>query len=117
MLYDLKLIDDALHRYWVGASNKQILANAGRLAGYNVQVRVPLIPGITDTDANLHDIFTFMRQSGLGRVALLPYNPSAGAKYEWLGVDYAITAAPQTTDALQRMGSMAEQAGLQVEIH
>ena len=84
VLYDLKLIDDAEHRRWTGASNRQILDNARRLAGRNVQVRVPLIPGITDTDANLPGLFGFMQEAGLRRVALLPYNPSAGAKYQWL---------------------------------
>ena len=95
MLYDLKLIDEAAHRRWTGASNRRILANARRLAGRNVQVRVPLIPGITDTEQNLRAIAAFMADAGLVRVALLPYNPSAGAKYEWLGQPYAIEAEPQ----------------------
>ena len=50
VLYDIKIMDDVEHRRWTGASNRAVLANAARLADYNVQVRVPLIPGITDTD-------------------------------------------------------------------
>jgi len=79
VLYDLKLIDPDQHRKWTGAGNRQILENARRLAGRNVQIRVPLIPGITDTDQNLHGIFDFLREVGLRHVALLPYNPSAPA--------------------------------------
>ena len=115
VLYDLKLMDDAAHRRWVGASNRQMLANAARLAGVNVQVRVPLIPGITDGDDNLHAIFAFMRQVSLRRVALLPYNPAAGAKYEWLGQPYTIQAEPQSKETMQRMVTMAREAGLEVE--
>lgn len=117
VLYDLKVMDNAAHRRWVGASNRQILANAARLAdGHNVQVRVPLIPGITDSDENLDAIFAFMRRVGLGSVALLPYNPSAGAKYEWLGESYTIQAEPQSKDALQRMVEMAQQTGLEASL-
>jgi pyruvate formate lyase activating enzyme len=116
VLYDLKLMDDAAHRRWVGASNRQVLANAARLADYNVQVRVPLIPGLTDTDDNLHAIFAFMRRANLRRVALLPYNGAAGAKYEWLGESYTIQAEPQSKDTLQRLAAQAQAAGLEASI-
>ena len=116
VLYDIKLIDGTAHRRWVGASNRQILDNARRLAGRNVQVRVPLIPGITDTAENLDAVFAFMREAGLGSVALLPYNTSAGAKYEWLDRDYGIEAETQSQDALAGMVERAQAAGLVVVI-
>jgi pyruvate formate lyase activating enzyme len=116
VLYDIKLVDEAAHRRWVGASNRQILDNARRLAGHNVQVRVPLIPGITDTEDNLNAIFAFMREVGLGSVALLPYNTSAGAKYEWLDREYEIDAETQSQEALARMVERAHAAGLAAAI-
>jgi pyruvate formate lyase activating enzyme len=112
VLYDIKLVDEAVHRRWVGASNRQILDNARRLAGYNVQVRVPLIPGITDTAENLDAILGLMREAGLGSIALLPYNTSAGAKYEWLDRDYGIEAETQSQQALEGMVERARAAGL-----
>jgi len=116
ILYDLKLIDDAAHRRWTGASNRQILANAARLASRNVQVRVPLIPGVTDTAENLANIFTFMRSAGLPAVALLPYNPSAAAKYEWLGLPYSITGETQSTEQFCSFVEMARAAGVEAVI-
>jgi pyruvate formate lyase activating enzyme len=116
VLYDIKLVDEAAHRQWVGASNRQILDNARRLAGHKVQVRVPLIPGITDTEENLSGIFATMREAGLGSVALLPYNTSAGAKYEWLDRDYEIEAETQTQETLEGMIEMARVAGLAAAI-
>jgi pyruvate formate lyase activating enzyme len=114
ILYDLKLIDDRAHRRWTGAPNGQILDNVRRLAAsYNVQVRIPLIPGITDTVSNLRGIFEFMRTIGLSSVALLPYNPSAGAKYEWLDMPYTIRAEPQSELALAEFVSMAQSLGLE----
>jgi glycyl-radical enzyme activating protein len=116
ILYDLKLIDDAAHRRWTGASNRAILANAHRLAGRNVQVRVPLIPGVTDTEANLRGIFQFMRSAGLRRAALLPYNTSAGAKYEWLDRPYEIEAEVQSQAALEAMLSLARVEGVEAAV-
>jgi pyruvate formate lyase activating enzyme len=116
VLYDLKLMDDDQHLWRVGASNRQILSNARLLAGGNVQVRVPLIPEITDTPENLAAIFAFMADAGLNRVALLPYNPSAAAKYEWLQRHYPFQAAPQTPDQLRRFVEMGTQAGLDTPI-
>ena len=116
VLYDLKLIDDAEHRRWTGASNHPILANARRLAGRNIQVRVPLIPGITDTDSNLIGLFGFMQESNLRRVALLPYNPSAGAKYQWLDRPYDVLGESQGVERLAELVRMAESMKLEAAI-
>ena len=118
VLYDLKLMDPAAHRRWTGARNGRILANVARLAGLGVptQVRIPLIPGITDIEANLAAIFTFMRQVGLRSASLLPYNPAAGAKYEWLDLPFRVTGKAQTPQVLGRLLWLAEKAGVQAEV-
>ena len=119
ILYDLKLMDDEAHRRWTGASNRQILENARRLANLDasrVQIRLPLIPGITDTVANVAAIYGFMAEVGLRSVALLPYNPAAGAKYEWLGQSYAIAGAPQSPAQLEQLAALGREAGLIVEV-
>jgi pyruvate formate lyase activating enzyme len=102
VLFDLKLIDEAEHRRWTGASNQRILDNARRLAGANVQVRIPLIPGVTDTGANLRSTAAFMNEVGLRSAVVLPYNPSAGAKYEWLGLEYGLDMQPQDDAAIRQ---------------
>jgi pyruvate formate lyase activating enzyme len=116
VLYDLKIVDEAAHLNWTGAPNRQILDNARRLASHNVQIRVPLIPGITDTKENLNAIFSFMRDAGLARVGLLPYNPSAAAKYEWLDQAYEIEGEPQTEEQLGGLVDMARDMGLDAVI-
>lgn len=116
VLYDLKLLDSAQHREWCGASNEGILANLARLAGREVQVRVPLIPGVTDTEANLDAVFGFLAEHGLPRVALLPYNESAGAKYAWLGQAYELTGTRQSPARLAAIVAAAAARGLTVEV-
>ena len=83
MLYDLKLMDDAQHRRFTGVSNALILENYARLAasGLPFITRVPLIPGVVDTEENLSAIAAFMSSHGVRAVELLPYNRMAGGKY------------------------------------
>lgn len=112
VLLDIKLIDDRDHQHWTGSSNRQILANAAKLVSHNVQVRVPLIPEITDTPENIRGICDFMQRVGLRRIALLPYNASAGAKYEWLDQAYQVPGEPQSPGQLQALRAIAQAAGL-----
>jgi pyruvate formate lyase activating enzyme len=120
VLYDLKLIDPEIHRRWTGVDNRQILANAARLAGEfgkRVQVRVPLIPEITDTEENLRGLFAHVRDLGLSRVDLLPFNPSAGAKYEWLGMDCEVEGERQSEEALAGFTGLARELGLEAVVN
>jgi len=138
VLYDIKILDEESHRQWTGKDNRAILDNARRLAkrrraegraanathegaegnaaALDIEVRVPLIPGITDTDENLDAIFRFMRETGLRSVALLPYNPSSGAKHEWLGEIYEIKGGPQEQERLEEIVRKARAVGLEPEI-
>ena len=76
--YDLKLMDRGQHERYTGAPNDLILENLKRLAGTSapVRIRVPMVPGITDTDDNLDAIAAFLEPLGsCRRIDLLPYNP------------------------------------------
>jgi pyruvate formate lyase activating enzyme len=114
ILYDIKLLDEDAHRRWTGAPNKQILDNVRRLTvhGHSVQIRVPLIPGITDTRENLCAIAAFVRDVGLTQIVLLPYNESASAKYEWLDRPYEIAAEPGQAEQLDALLQVVRAAGL-----
>lgn len=77
ILYDLKLIDDTRHVEHVGVSNQLILDNFRALAtdGMNIIIRVPMIPGITDTADNIDDLIAFLEPfSNVRTISLLPYN-------------------------------------------
>lgn len=76
-LYDLKLMDDPSHCHYVGVSNRRILDNLVMLseAGSRIWLRIPLIPGITDTNDNLEAIAEFVKPlAGVEEVCLLPYH-------------------------------------------
>lgn len=89
VLQDIKLADPALHRQYTGVSNENILRNIAWLkqSGKEFVLRVPLIPGITDTPENLAAIARIAQEH---RVELMPYNELAGAKYAMVGMTYSL---------------------------
>jgi pyruvate formate lyase activating enzyme len=91
LYYDLKLIDNEAHRRYCGEDNAPILRNLGLVSELGVPfvIRVPLVPGVTDTDDNLAAIArTVKGLPGLVRVDLLPYNQAAGGKYRAAGMEF-----------------------------
>jgi pyruvate formate lyase activating enzyme len=90
--FDLKLADSVMHGRYTGHDNQTILHNLELLnrSGRPFVLRVPLVPGVTDTDANLAAVAEIAgRLSGLLRVDLLPYNRATGAKYPAVGRQFA----------------------------
>lgn len=94
VLYDIKYMDPDMHKEFTGRDNAIILENAGHIAemGIPMRIRVPVIPGRTDTVSVLSKTAEFIAELNekgtiLG-VDLLPYHPYAGAKYRLFGLDY-----------------------------
>jgi pyruvate formate lyase activating enzyme len=114
ILFDLKLFDDEAHRSLTGISNRRILSNAKLISGHpNMIVRIPLIPGMTDCDADLDATFSFMARTGLRRVSLLPYNPSTAAKYDWIGLSFSSNAETQTAERIREINGQASRYGIE----
>jgi pyruvate formate lyase activating enzyme len=91
VLMDVKLVDPVAHKVWTGADNRPILRNLTRLIemGIPFRARVPLIPGVTDTEENLTATARLLEGAkALERVELMSYNRAAGAKYGQLGLPY-----------------------------
>ena len=91
IFFDIKLIDRFAHQNYTGCDNDLILDNLQILSasGKPFVIRVPLVPGVTDTNENLSAIAqTVCELSGLVRVDLLPYNQAAGSKYQFAGMEF-----------------------------
>ena len=94
MIYaDIKIIDPEEHKRWCGMENDRILQNFIRLhrqsktGGFELLPRTPLIPGITDTDANVRGIAEFYRDNGVKVAGIEKNNPLWFDKCEKIGVE------------------------------
>lgn len=91
VLFDLKIIDNALHKRYTGVGNESILSNFETLCKSKKDfcVRIPLIPTVTDTQENIESICKIMKKQGADYAELMPYNKMAGGKYAMLGKSYS----------------------------
>jgi len=90
-LYDLKSVNEEIHRRFTGVSGALIRGNLERLAswGKRVVIRMPIIPGVNDSRVNIESAGRFIASLGnVVRVQLLPYHPIGVDKYERLGIPY-----------------------------
>ena len=110
LLFDLKNMNPAEHARNTGVSNDRILANLKRLVELKkyIVIRVPLIPGYTDTQPNIVAIGDFLADLGAGslkEVNLLAYHLGGLTKYEMLGRPYPLdkNLQPQSEEQLQKI--------------
>lgn len=92
---DLKLIDRDLHRKYCGVDNDLILQNiraADQAPGrFRMIVRMPVIPGVNDSEEELSRIGAFCAQlERLDHIQLLPYHKLGTATYKKLGRPYLL---------------------------
>ena len=119
-LIDLKHMDPAAHQRLTGVSNELILQNLRRLAELNEQIiiRVPVIPGINDDDANLAATGEFVALlDGVTRLDILPHHEAARGKLARLGRgDELVEAEPPAAEQMHRIAGKLERLGLEVKI-
>ena len=122
-LYDLKYLNEAQHTQITGVSNKKILNNLNFLdsIGQNLTIRVPLIPGFTDTENNIHEIGSYVSSlTTIDRVDILPYNRLGEEKYHRLNREFKLgekgRIQTQSDTKLQKIKNMLEGYELKVNI-
>ena len=122
LLYDLKLMDEELHREYTGLCVSQILRNLVRVREFRettgapaqIWIRTPIIPFHTDNAENIRAIGTYIRDTLDGMVArweLCAFNNLCAHKYDGLGIDwtcrgYGLVRAGD----LERLGHTAAEA-------
>lgn len=119
VLFDLKAIDGNRHRLLTGASNEQILENAAWLgrSGIPAWIRVPVIPGWTDGEAEIAAIARFIKEEagGAERVDLLGYNDLCENDYARLRMEYALKGTARVKEsAILRLREIMAESGARV---
>ena len=118
VLFDLKHMDSEEHRKLTGVGNEIILQNLERLAKLKpMVVRIPLIPGLTDSKTNIEASGEFLARIGTSRVDVVPYHQLGMGKYERLGKKYALTdVEPMSDEGTDLCIQVLERYGLEVDI-
>ncbi len=121
ILYDMKCIDDVIHKEVTGRSNALILENLRRLASNDIlraklQMRMPLIKDLNDSWEIIQQTAGLYKELGIKRVTLLPYHSLGIVKEKHLGGEQIEFEAPDD-DYVDRIKSFfEEECGMEAEI-
>lgn len=126
-LYDIKKMDPILHKEYTGADNRLILENLRYLSENNADIiiRIPLIPGYTDSKDDIDSIGNFIRNdldNRIIRCELLPYNKLAASKYgnKTIWSDYTLgeyslrEMEPQTKEYINELAQILKSYDINV---
>ena len=119
-LYDLKCMDPARHRELTGADNAQILSNLNYLMnrGADVILRLPLIPGCNDGDADIAALAAFLHaRKGRYRYAeIMPYHALGTGKCEKIGMSAAYVHDNASDAEISRWRALFASYGTDVRV-
>jgi pyruvate formate lyase activating enzyme len=119
LLVDIKHLDPEAHSRDTGVANEVILRNLRHLGNLRkpMIIRVPLIPGHTDTPENLRAIVDLLCSlPSVERVDLLPVHEYGKGKYEELGMEYRLEADAIPHERQQEIKALFEECGLTTQI-
>ena len=121
ILYDMKSIEDDVHRKYVGQSNALILENLKRLAADpqtidKIQMRMPLMHGINDTCDIIEKTAQFYKENGITHLTLLPYHNLGMNKRRNLGEVPEDFITPSDEYVARLKEFFETEAGMTVEV-
>lgn len=106
VMLDIKEMNAKKHRALTGQDNANILAMARFLSdnGKAMWIRHVLVPGVTDDEADLTELRTFVESlKTVERLEILPYHTLGVFKWKELGLTYGLEGVnPPTTEEVQR---------------
>lgn len=113
-LFDLKALEEGLHRRLTGRSNGRILENLTRLdrSGADLRIRIPLVAEANTTPETLDGFARFL--SGLSRrppVDLLLYHTLGREKYPRLGLPLPPLFAPPSPERVSALRDSLQEEG------
>jgi len=119
-LFDLKHLDDAIHKKYTGVSNKPILKNLEYLVENKkeVHIRFPFIPKINDDSKQLENIAAYLTHlKHIKNINLLPYHKIAQGKYEQLNIENKMNGTQEPTKSeIENIKSFFEEKGFAIKI-
>lgn len=117
VLFSIKAVDTEKHRQLTGRDNALILRNLALAADrVPLTVRYVLLPGLTDTPAELTALAGLLRSLPVvPPVELLPYHSMGRHKWQTLGLLYTLDGIPDATAAtVEAAAAILAEQGIKV---
>ncbi len=115
VMFDLKLMDEDLHRRYTGVANTRIRENLEALvrAGRKPIVRIPVVPGVNDGAVEARRFARYLADLGISEIELLLYHRNGSEKYRRLGSAYSLAETPEARlEHTARLAAALEREGL-----
>lgn len=118
-LVDLKHIDSNEHKKYTGVPNETILENIKKLSdlGKKIYIRMPIIPGINDSNEIIDRTISFLRYIKMDQLNLLPYHKIGMDKYKRLQENYKLEGLQEPSQKyMQQLVEYFKKNGFNVKI-
>lgn len=115
-LYDIKTMDNDVHRKYMGMGNEQILENLEYISGKGarIYIRIPVVREVNGSIEDMGAIIDYLKEKQIrvANVNLLPYHNTGSGKYEKLGLTYKGTDlhAP-SNDEMEQFVTLFKESG------
>lgn len=122
-LFDLKSLNDEVHKKWIGGSNERILKNLKLImdSDKEVVIRFPFIPSVNDTEENLNLMLEKMQElnrKAKVRIEIMPYHNYGTGKYVMTHREYKMPILDRPSpDSLEKVNRLFEDAGICCIVH
>jgi len=120
-LFDIKYLDNAMHKQYTGVENDIILKNLNWLidSGYNVIARIPIIPDINTEKSYMNRLREYLSTrlcDNFNEVHLLPYHKIGCAKYGKfnIGMNHVYKEPPK--GLVEEYSDIFKNAGFKIKI-
>lgn len=115
-LYDIKAIDNEIHKKFIGVDNQLILENLEKLSadGGRIYIRIPTIKGVNADDESMKAVIDYLltHHIQVAQVNLLPYHNTGSSKYGRMEQNYdgELLAKPEDEE-MEHFVSLFKEAG------
>lgn len=118
ILWDIKHLDNRIHKETTGVDNRLIMENLARAAkSVPIWLRIPLIARFNDSEEHIREVAKLGQRLGAGRISLLPYHEGGKSKCGQIGRDYTFEmgTAP-ASEHIEHLKQLIEGMGLKAAI-
>lgn len=115
-LYDIKAIDNTVHKKYIGVDNTLILENLEKLsqAQGRIYIRIPTIKGVNADRESMQAVIDWLKTHNIhvAQVNLLPYHNTGSSKYGRLETAYeGDSLSTPDKEEMQQLVDMFQKAG------